>query len=110
MTDIDSSASPAGAMGQRYLAAGKRLSLRLWHEEPGAKDDAPARRRDYEVAGFVIEGRAELELEGQTVKLGPGDSWVVPEGAEHRYRIVETFRAVEATSPPAEFHGRDDPA
>jgi quercetin dioxygenase-like cupin family protein len=34
--------------------------------------------------------------------LTPGDSWVIPAGAEHRYRIVEHFKAVEATSPPAE--------
>lgn len=29
--------------------------------------------------------------------------------ALHTYRVLEgPFRAVEATSPPAEFHGRDD--
>ena len=42
------------------------------------------------------------------VRLEPGDSWVVPHGAEHSYKIVETFSAVEATSPPAEVHGRDE--
>ena len=30
-------------------------------------------------------------------------------GAEHHYAIVEPFTAVEATSPPAQVHGRDDP-
>lgn len=105
---VDSSTSPKGSKGQKYLASGKRLSMRLWNEEPGDKEDAPARRREYETVGYVVEGRAELELEGQTVKLNPGDSWVVPEGAEHRYRILESFRAVEATSPPAEVHGRDE--
>ena len=105
---VDSSASPRGRMGQTYLAAGKKVSLRLWNEEPGEKSGAAPRRRDYETVGYVIEGRAELHLEGQTVKLAPGDSWVVPEGAEHSYEIVESFRAVEATSPPAEVHGRDE--
>jgi hypothetical protein len=37
-----------------------------------------------------------------------GDSWVVPKGSRHTYKIIETFTAVEATSPPAEVHGRDD--
>lgn len=105
---VDSSASPRGSMGQLYLASGKRLSMRMWDEEPGDKDDAAAHRRQYETVGYVLDGKAELELEGQTVKLAPGDSWVVPAGAEHRYRIVERFRAVEATSPPAEVHGRDE--
>lgn len=109
---IHSQDSPRGSMGQTYLAAGKSLSLRLWDSEAGGNKeplgDKPPRRRDYETVGYVIEGRAELETEGQTVRLEPGDSWVVPEGALHTYRILETpFRAVEATSPPAEFHGRD---
>lgn len=39
--------------------------------------------------------------------LEPGASWVVPKGAKHTYKILELFTAVEATSPPAEVHGRD---
>jgi uncharacterized cupin superfamily protein len=42
------------------------------------------------------------------VLLEKGDSWVVPKGAQHTYKILETFTAVEATSPPAEVHGRDE--
>jgi len=108
VTKVDGERSPVGRMGQRYLASGVRLSMRLWRDqEPGEK--APV-RRDYETVGYVLKGRAELTLEGQTVRLEPGDSWVVPHGAEHSYRILETFSAVEATSPPAEVHGRDEQA
>lgn len=104
---VDSSASPEGAMGQTYLATGKRISMRLWDEEPGDKEGSPTRRREYETVGYVISGKAELELEGQTVTLSAGDSWVVPQGAGHRYRVLEPFKAVEATSPPADVRGRD---
>ena len=95
-------------MGQKYLASGKAVSMRLWQQEqPGAAKNPT--QRDYETVGYVIEGRAELESEGQTVRLETGDSWVVPQGALHTYRILEgPFRAVEATAPPAEFHGRDE--
>jgi mannose-6-phosphate isomerase-like protein (cupin superfamily) len=55
----------------------------------------------------VIDGRAELHIEGQMVLLEPGDCWVVPQGAEHSYKILEPFTAVEATAPPAQVHGRD---
>ena len=103
---VDSGHSPHGSMGQVYLAGGKALSMRLWREEPGPT--GPQTTRDYETVGFVIEGRADLESEGQHVVLATGDSWVVPKGAAHCYRIVEPFFAVEATSPPAEVHGRDD--
>ena len=67
----------------------------------------PVTERDYETVGYVISGRAELDLEGQTVRLEPGDSWLVPAGARHTYRILEPFTAVEATAPPAQVHGRD---
>ncbi|HXV64054.1 MAG TPA: cupin domain-containing protein [Vicinamibacteria bacterium] len=104
---IDSSHSPAGKMGQKYLCSGKRLSMRLWQEAPGS--DKPETRRDYETVGYVVKGTAELRLEQQTVRLSPGDSWLVPEGAAHSYRIFEPFEAVEATSPPSHVHGRDEP-
>ena len=48
-------------------------------------------------------------MEGQTVSLQAGSSWIVPKGAEHSYRILEAFTAVEATHPPAEVHDRDAP-
>jgi quercetin dioxygenase-like cupin family protein len=94
-------------MDQTYLVSGKRVSLRLWRNEKPQKKAAT--KRDYETVGYVLSGRAELVVEGQTVKLDPGDSWLVPAGAEHSYRILENFTALEATSPPAQVHGRDAP-
>lgn len=104
---VETETSPVGDMGQRYLVSGKSISMRLWLKEP-TNNDKEASRRAYETVGYVISGKATLELEGQTINLGPGDSWLVPEGAEHRYTILEPFTAVEATSPPAEVHGRDE--
>jgi len=104
---VSSEASPQGEMGQKYLASGKAVSMRLWENEP-ANEPKPEAQRDYETVGYVIAGRAELHLEGQMVLLEPGDSWLVPKGAFHTYKILEPFTAVEATSPPAEVHGRDE--
>lgn len=103
---IDSSHSPKGEQGQIYLASGKRVSMRLWKDEPVSKD-AQETERGYETVGYVIKGRAELHSEGQVVILEQGDSWTVPKGARHHYKILEPFTAVEATAPPAEVHGRD---
>jgi quercetin dioxygenase-like cupin family protein len=107
VTKVDSSNSPHGELGQKYLASGKSLAMRLWeNQEPGG--DKPEAKRDYETVGYVIKGRAELHLEGQMVLLERGDSWVVPKGASHTYKILESFTAVEATHPPAHVHGRDE--
>jgi quercetin dioxygenase-like cupin family protein len=103
---VQSRHSPTGEMGQKYLAAGIHVGMRLWEgEQPGAPK--PTAVRDYETVGFVIAGSAELHIEGQMVLLEPGDSWVVPKGASHTYKILEPFTAVEATCPPAFAHGRD---
>ncbi|MGI9174196.1 MAG: cupin domain-containing protein [Rhodothermales bacterium] len=103
---VDADHSPEGEMGQTYLASGKRLAMRLWEKQPG--EDKTPRSRPYETVGYVISGRAELHLEGQKLTLEAGDSWVVPEGAEHAYDIQEALTAVEATSPPARVDDRDD--
>ena len=106
VTKVQAEDSPRGDMGQKYLASGVHLSMRLWENEPPGERKTPT-ARDYETVGYVIGGRAELHIEGQMVLLEPGDSWVVPRGASHAYRVLEPFTAVEATSPPAGARGRD---
>ncbi|CUS39598.1 cupin domain-containing protein [Candidatus Nitrospira nitrificans] len=104
---VDSRHSPSGDMGQKYLASGKSVSMRLWEDlQPGAPKDM--QMRDYETVGYAIKGRAQLNIEGQTILLETGDSWVVPKGSRHSFIILEPFTAVEATAPPAEVHGRDE--
>ena len=107
VTKVDSQHSPHGEMGQKYLASGTSVSMRLWENEP-AGEPKPALAREYETVGYVLSGKAELHLEGRVVTLEKGDSWAVPQGASHTYKILETFSAIEATSPPAHAHARDE--
>ncbi len=108
VTKVDSKHSPHGAMGQKYLAAGVNIGMRLWENEaPGELQ--PMTQREYEAVGYVLSGRAELHIEGQLVVLSPGDCYVVPKGARHAYRILEAFTAIEATCPPGHVHDRDQP-
>jgi quercetin dioxygenase-like cupin family protein len=106
VTKVKAQHSPRGQMGQKYLAAGTSVGMRLWENEQPGEPKTPT-RRPYETVGYVISGRAELHIGGQLLLLEPGDSWTVPKGAEHTYKILEPFTAVEATHPPAVVHGRD---
>ena len=102
---VSARTAPKGAMGQKYLASGVHLSMRMWeNEQPG---DQKETQRDYETLGYVISGKAELLLEGQKLLLEPGDSWLVPKNATHSYKIIESFTAIESTCPPAFAKGRD---
>ena len=104
---VSSNSSPKGEMGQKYLVAGKSMAMRLWqNEQPG--EPKPKQAREYETVGYVVSGTAELHLEDQVIKLEPGDSWLVPQGASHTYKITAAFTAVEATSPPARVDDRDE--
>jgi quercetin dioxygenase-like cupin family protein len=106
MQKVNANQSSQGEMGQKYLATGEKVALRLWDKEPANSTKSPT-SRDYETVGYVLEGQAILHLGDQQTKLQPGDSWVVPAGAEHSYEILEPFSAIEATSPPAREAGRD---
>lgn len=106
ITKVDSAHAPRGRQGQKYLASSIHVAMRLWEaERPG---DYAESERDYEIVGYVLSGRATLHIEGQMVALDPGDSYAIPRGARHSYTILESFSAVEATSPPAYVHARDE--
>src|SRR5260370_16757753 len=95
---VSSRTSPRGDMGQTYLTSGKRVSMRLWQrEEP---QPMPVTERDYETVGYVISGRADLHLEGQTVRLEPGDSWLVPPGPTQSSPLFQPLPARVPPPPP----------
>ena len=98
---VEKSEADVGDMGQKLLVSGDHISLRLWEEQPGDGESKPMASRSYETVGYVIEGKAELTLADKTIALEPGMSWVVPQEAEHAYKILAPFRAIEATHPPA---------
>lgn len=108
-TKMPSAEAQIGEMGQKYLVVGDQMSIRKWEREQ-PQDAKPPRSREYETVGYVIEGKAQLHIDGETITLNPGDAWVVPAQREHTYTILEPFTAVEATSPPAIAFGRDQPA
>lgn len=97
---INAKEAKKGAGGQKTLIAGENLSMRIWENE-SPTDKVETSVRDYEVVGYVISGKAELQMEGQNLQLETGDSWTVPQGVKHGYKILESFTAVEAISPAA---------
>src|SRR3954447_13227909 len=96
---VSSATSPKGEMGQIYLTSGKHVAMRLWQDEP-PEAGKPAAKREYETVGYVIAGRAELTLEGQTLRLEPGDAWLGPAGGGDPYPLIEPVPAGRGTPPP----------
>ena len=65
---VSSAHSPRGEMGQKYLASGKTLSMRLWEEEPG--EPRPETVRDYET---VLAGDWLQSVRAPTLLIVGGD-------------------------------------
>lgn len=99
-SEISKGKLPEGDDVKEILATGEDLGMRIWrNEEPGTDKDSSI--RPYETVGYVLKGRAQLHLEDDVQELKEGDSYLVPRGAKHSYNILETFSAVEVTTPPA---------
>ena len=79
---VEASSSPRGEMGQKYLVAGKRVSMRLWIDEPGDKLKSPTARRE---ARF---GRTNPEVEGWrfVARASGSDASVHNHQSIHGYR------------------------
>ncbi|ACO45326.1 cupin domain-containing protein [Deinococcus deserti] len=103
---VSRSETTHGQHGEHRLIRGQNSSMRLWHnEQPADTAEKQPSLNSYETLGYVISGRMELTVDGQTLTLEAGDSYFVPSGAEHVYRVLETLTAVEVTTPPADQAG-----
>ncbi|GGR18707.1 cupin domain-containing protein [Deinococcus ruber] len=85
----------------KTLVQGERVALRLWSGEvPGTHKEMHT--SPYETVGYVLQGRAEVEVNNERHTVGVGDTYLIPQGAMHTYHFLETFSAVEAISQPEE--------
>lgn len=67
--------------------AGKDLMLSVVTFEPGSA--VPDHAHPHEQMGFLVSGRLEFTIGGQTRLLGPGDAWSIPGGVVHRVRALD---------------------
>jgi mannose-6-phosphate isomerase-like protein (cupin superfamily) len=49
---------------------------------------------------FILEGRGEMEVDGATRVVGPGDCILIPPGAWHMIAAVESLRFLCCCAPP----------
>jgi len=89
-----------GDRGERLLARGEQVALRVWEHEP-AGESSPEHANDYEYVAYVTDGLMRVRVgEADPVEVGVGDSYVVPAGTPYTFEIVERASVVEAVAPP----------
>ncbi|MFQ5610629.1 MAG: cupin domain-containing protein [Anaerolineae bacterium] len=68
-----------------------------------ANAEVPAHNHPHEQAGTVISGELELTIAGETRRLKPGDTYIIPGGVEHSARAgAAPVRALDVFSPVRE--------
>lgn len=55
-----------------------------------------------EQCGYVISGKYLMTVEGREFLLEPGDSYAVPGGAPHSFRVLEAGEVVDVFTPHRE--------
>ena len=81
-------------------AVGERMMVTLMTFLEGQK--VGTHSHPHEQAGYCVQGRFELTIDGVPTVIEPDDSYVIPGGAPHSYRVLEDALAVEVFSPPRE--------
>ena len=83
----------------RELHHTERQSLAEATLEPGQATERhfhPATEEIY----FVLEGEGDLEIDGETRHVGPGEAALIPPGAPHRITAHGMLRFLCCCSPP----------
>jgi mannose-6-phosphate isomerase-like protein (cupin superfamily) len=85
-----------GRHGERLMARGRHVALRLWERDPaGERRVAPDERNEH--VAYVESGALIVTIaDDPPVEVHAGDSYVVPVGAGHRYEVLEPTTVVEA--------------
>lgn len=70
-----------------------RLQLRTGFDQDGHVHP------DHESIGYILSGRVEMTVGGETSILGPGDTWYHPKATHHACRALEDAEILEFHAP-----------
>jgi quercetin dioxygenase-like cupin family protein len=64
--------------------------------------EIPIHTHPHEQVGYIVKGRVEMTIDGQTLELKKGDSYSVPSNVPHGAFTLEPTIIVDAFYPPRE--------
>lgn len=81
----------------RPLAFESKTILCEFKLEKGS--NIPPHHHPYEQTGYLISGKLNFRIENKWFLAESGDSWSIPENAEHEVEILENSVVLELFSP-----------
>jgi quercetin dioxygenase-like cupin family protein len=85
---------------RKTLVHGATMLMTEFRLEQGAV--LPEHRHPHEQAGYLVAGRMDLTIDGETHAVSAGDSWCIPGDVEHSAVAHEDSLAIEVFSPVRE--------
>ena len=99
----NSSATPVEMLPgvvRRTLTDGERMMLCEIRMDAGAV--VPLHTHPHEQTGYLVAGRCRFQIGAEVRELSPGDTWMVPGGAEHEATALDDSVFIDVFSPPRE--------
>jgi len=81
----------------KTLVHGKKTLMVEFRVKKGAL--IPRHSHPHEQTGYLVSGRIEMIIDGETFSIEPGDSWCIAGDTEHSARFQEDAVAIEVFSP-----------
>ena len=85
---------------RKTLVHGEKTLMSEFRLRQGAV--LPRHSHPHEQSGYLVSGRMELTIGGESCSLEPGDSWCIAGGVEHNAVALEDYLALEVFSPVRE--------
>jgi quercetin dioxygenase-like cupin family protein len=85
---------------REHGAQGVGLNVSTLH---AGYEDAAVTYPDHDEIVYVLTGKVELTVDGQTSVVGPGTAFYVPRGATYGYKVLEGPNDVVAVFTPGKF-------
>jgi quercetin dioxygenase-like cupin family protein len=79
------------------LGGSNSLNAFLWHTPAGT--NAPAHDHPEEQFGYILKGSFEVAIGDEKQVLTAGDSYFIPGGVPHAFRMIEDSVAIDIFSP-----------
>ena len=80
---------------------GDKIMMSVIESAPHAV--VPLHTHPHEQAGTVLQGEFDMTIDGETRRMRPGDSYVIPGGVEHGIQGLSGWAlALDIFSPPRE--------
>jgi len=58
--------------------------------------------------GIMLDGEMDLTINGKTTRVGKGDTYFIPEGAEHSATFLSRVNVIDMFDAPDRYHRKQD--